>query len=263
MQSGQCLKIDSTKSLVMKSHPSPSCAVILAAGKGSRMNHPKLPKPLVPFMGRPLLEWVISGICKSGINRIIVVIGWRGELIRSYLGSHYQGTPLLYSTQHRLTGTADAIASAMPLISNDEVVLLALGDVIVKPDWYSCLCNLWNKRPYLDALLTLVASNPSLGSMVSFNSRLRATSILSRPVGVQDGWRDGGISLFNYDSLLALTSVDIYAYGEHRMTYGISNQIRQGKTIGVEIYTGPWYDMMSQDAIKKAEGVEASKPIWI
>jgi hypothetical protein len=47
------------------------------------------------------------------------------------------------------------------------------------------------------------------------------------------------------------------------MTYGISNQIRQGKTIGVEIYTGPWYDMMSQDAIKKAEGVEASKPIWI
>src|SRR6185369_11017461 len=46
-----------------------------------------LPKPLVQFNGRPLLEHVLLGARDAGIDRFIIVVGYRGDLIRSWVAS--------------------------------------------------------------------------------------------------------------------------------------------------------------------------------
>jgi choline kinase len=69
-------------------------ALILAAGNGSRLKNVSgiLPKPLVPFNGRPLLEHVLLGAHDAGIERFVIVIGYRGDLIRSWVANrHFHG----------------------------------------------------------------------------------------------------------------------------------------------------------------------------
>ena len=73
---------------------STNVALILAAGNGSRLKNVSgtLPKPLVSFNGRPLLEHVLLGARDAGIDRFVIVTGYRGDLIRSWVADrHFRG----------------------------------------------------------------------------------------------------------------------------------------------------------------------------
>lgn len=66
-----------------KHHAGVVRAVILAAGRGSRLNHltRDRPKPLVILEGKTLLEWQIASLRAAGVSDIAVVRGYRGEMI--------------------------------------------------------------------------------------------------------------------------------------------------------------------------------------
>jgi choline kinase len=68
---------------------STNVAMILAAGNGSRLKNVSgiLPKPLVSLNGRPLLEHVLLGAHDAGIERFVIVVGYRGDLIRSWVAA--------------------------------------------------------------------------------------------------------------------------------------------------------------------------------
>jgi choline kinase len=67
--------------------------LILAAGNGSRLRaiSADLPKPLVSFQGKPILTHVIRGAQHAGIEEFVVVVGYRGDLIRSWYESRRPG----------------------------------------------------------------------------------------------------------------------------------------------------------------------------
>lgn len=60
-------------------------AVILAAGNGRRIASVSgsSPKPLVNFNGKPMLEWIMLAAQKAGIERFVIIIGYRGEVIKA------------------------------------------------------------------------------------------------------------------------------------------------------------------------------------
>lgn len=65
-------------------------AVILAAGMGTRLGlgpgtGEPLPKPLLELGGRPLLAWVLEALERCGIERVTIVVGWRGETIADFV----------------------------------------------------------------------------------------------------------------------------------------------------------------------------------
>jgi len=66
-------------------------ALILAAGNGSRLKNVSgtLPKPLVSFKGKPLLEHVLLGARDAGIERFVIVVGYRGDLMREWVAARY------------------------------------------------------------------------------------------------------------------------------------------------------------------------------
>ena len=68
--------------------------LILAAGNGTRIRAVSggLPKPLVDFRGKPILEHVIRGAHEAGIARCVIVVGYRSDLIRSW----FEGSPSEY-----------------------------------------------------------------------------------------------------------------------------------------------------------------------
>jgi len=84
--------------------------VILAAGKGSRLRPltDEKPKPLVEVCGRPLLDHIVSAM-PSAIKELIIVTGYKGEMIREYCGEEFHGRPVTYVEQTEINGPAKAL----------------------------------------------------------------------------------------------------------------------------------------------------------
>jgi bifunctional UDP-N-acetylglucosamine pyrophosphorylase/glucosamine-1-phosphate N-acetyltransferase/UDP-N-acetylglucosamine pyrophosphorylase len=59
-------------------------AVVLAAGKGTRMKS-DFPKVLIEICGRPMVEYVLDALAASGVNRVLLVVGYRSDLVRERL----------------------------------------------------------------------------------------------------------------------------------------------------------------------------------
>lgn len=103
--------------------------VILAAGEGKRMRpltH-AVPKPLLPVAGKPIIEHVLDALPEE-IRELIIVIGYKGDLIRGHLGEEYAGRRVQYVYQETQSGTAHALALARPFLTGRFMILL--GDDI-------------------------------------------------------------------------------------------------------------------------------------
>ena len=102
----------------------PLHVVILAAGHGKCMRS-DLPKVLHPRAGRPLLSWVIEAAQGIGAERVHVVYGYGGAVVREVMAR----ADVEWVEQRERLGTGHALAMAMPGIPDDATVLLLNGDV--------------------------------------------------------------------------------------------------------------------------------------
>src|SRR5579859_7281913 len=84
----------------------PTAAVILAAGKSTRMRS-RLPKPLHPICGLPMTGHVIRACRAAGVERIVVVVGHEADAVRIGLGDTVE-----YALQETQRGTGDAVRAA-------------------------------------------------------------------------------------------------------------------------------------------------------
>lgn len=100
-------------------------AVVLAAGKGTRMKS-ELPKVLVPVCGRPMIDYVLDVLLDAGLEQILVVVGYRQDLVREALA----GRPRVsFVEQTEQLGTGHAVMMCRPhLESQDGAVLVVTGD---------------------------------------------------------------------------------------------------------------------------------------
>jgi bifunctional UDP-N-acetylglucosamine pyrophosphorylase / glucosamine-1-phosphate N-acetyltransferase len=107
-----------------QSKASPLTIVILAAGRGTRMQS-TLPKVMQPLAGAPLLAHVIDLARHLEPSSIHVVYGYGGELLRQ----HFAAAQLQWALQAEQLGTGHALLQAMPAIPDDQRVLVLYGDV--------------------------------------------------------------------------------------------------------------------------------------
>ncbi|HMO77948.1 MAG TPA: nucleotidyltransferase family protein [Candidatus Paceibacterota bacterium] len=108
--------------------------VILAAGKGTRLRPltDNIPKPLVEVCGKPLIDHIASAL-PSAVNEIIMVIGYRGEMIKEYCGDIFHGRPVKYIEQTEINGPATALWLTKDLIKGRFLFMFA-DDIHGKDD---------------------------------------------------------------------------------------------------------------------------------
>jgi len=109
----------------------PFAAIILAAGKGTRMKS-DLHKVLHPIAGRPMIEHLLAGIETLGAARTVVVVGNQREQLETALA----GRGIDFAVQEPQLGTAHAVLQARTALEGfDGDVLLLSGDVpFVRPE---------------------------------------------------------------------------------------------------------------------------------
>ncbi len=144
-------------------------AVILAAGKGTRMYSQK-PKVLHTLAGKPMVKHVIDTCQGLGVNNIHLVYGHGGDLMKSTLGNE----PVNWVLQAEQNGTGHAVDQAVDQFEDDEKIVVLYGDVPLISD--ETITSLLDAHPQNGiALLTVKLDNPTgYGRIVRENGRVVA-----------------------------------------------------------------------------------------
>jgi len=115
--------------------------MILAAGRGERLRPltDRLPKPLIPVAGRPLIHHTLRTLKNGGVDEVVINLHHLGEQIQRYVGDGSRwGLRVYYSRERSLLGTGGGIQKSAPhlvggsfLVINADIVLdLDLQDVL-------------------------------------------------------------------------------------------------------------------------------------
>jgi bifunctional UDP-N-acetylglucosamine pyrophosphorylase/glucosamine-1-phosphate N-acetyltransferase/UDP-N-acetylglucosamine pyrophosphorylase len=100
-------------------------AVVMAAGQGTRMKS-DLPKVLIPVCGRAMIHYVLDALNAAGVGRVVVVVGYRADLVRKELAD-LQGVEFADQTEQR--GTGHAVMMCRDALANhDGPVCVVAGD---------------------------------------------------------------------------------------------------------------------------------------
>lgn len=110
-------------------------AMILAAGKGTRL-HPlteTMPKPMVPVVGRPVLEHTVCWLRDHGVRRIAINLHHLPESVRNHFGDGGRlGVDIRYSEEPELLGTAGGVKKIEAFF--EDPFLVIYGDVLTDLD---------------------------------------------------------------------------------------------------------------------------------
>jgi mannose-1-phosphate guanylyltransferase/phosphomannomutase len=110
-------------------------AVIMAGGEGTRLRPQtsNLPKPMLPLVGRPMMEHIVALLRRHGITDIVVTVAFLPTAIRSYFGNGSElGVRMVYATEETPLGTAGSVGNAKDELK--ERFLVISGDVLTDID---------------------------------------------------------------------------------------------------------------------------------
>jgi D-glycero-alpha-D-manno-heptose 1-phosphate guanylyltransferase len=110
-------------------------AIILAGGLGTRLRSvvSDLPKCMAPVAGRPFLDHVIEYLLKQGIDKIILSVGYKSEMIIKHVNEKYPMLDAQFSIEEEPLGTGGAVRLACGLVKEKNVLILN-GDTLFKVD---------------------------------------------------------------------------------------------------------------------------------
>lgn len=111
-------------------------AVILAGGLGTRLRStvPDLPKPMAPISGRPFLEYLLDYWITQGVDRFVLSVGYRYQVITDHFGDNYKGASVDYVVETEPLGTGGGVLLAADKIGGDKPFLLLNGDTYFAVD---------------------------------------------------------------------------------------------------------------------------------
>jgi bifunctional UDP-N-acetylglucosamine pyrophosphorylase/glucosamine-1-phosphate N-acetyltransferase len=151
-------------------------AVVLAAGKGTRMNSARA-KVLHEAAGRPILDYVLD-LCEELGAETVVVVGHQAEAVRTACAERQH---LAFATQEPQLGTGHAVQIALRGIPAESAlpVLVLAGDVpLLRPDSLRALCSLRQDSGAAAALVSFRAPSPGAYGRVLRSSAGRVAGII-------------------------------------------------------------------------------------
>jgi bifunctional UDP-N-acetylglucosamine pyrophosphorylase/glucosamine-1-phosphate N-acetyltransferase/UDP-N-acetylglucosamine pyrophosphorylase len=134
-------------------------AVVMAAGKGPRMKS-ELPKVLFPILERPMIEYVLDTLEQAGVDKIIVVVGYRSDLVRQTLAHRKK---LEFVEQTEQLGTGHAVMTCHEKLSThkESVIVLAGDSPMIQVDSIRKLFDAYQNGSPSCILGTALKDNPA------------------------------------------------------------------------------------------------------
>jgi NDP-sugar pyrophosphorylase family protein len=172
-------------------------AVIFAAGEGRRMRPLTLekPKPLLEVLGRPLIDYTFDAL-PAEVDEVVMVVGYKQEMFREYLGSMHGGKRITYVVQEKIGGVGEALFLAREHVEGGQFLTLYADDVYLRTDVEKALS-------YQYAMLLAPVADPTRFGVVEVDSSGVVIGIEEKPAVPKSNLVSTGIfkldgAIFNY-----------------------------------------------------------------
>lgn len=144
-------------------------SVILAGGRGERLRPitDTRPKPLVPILARPVMDYCLSLLSHHGVTEAAVTTHYLADQIRHRYGKKAFGIELLYSSEDTPLGTAGGVKKLESWLSGEEFFLVMSGDALCDFDLGKAMEFHREKKAHVTIVLSSVKTPLEYGVVLS------------------------------------------------------------------------------------------------
>ena len=123
-------------------HDKIKTAMVLAAGHGTRLKPltDRMPKPLIPVAGQPMIEYALDRLRAYGIKKVVINVSHLKDQLTAYL-SAIHGLTIKISEEAEPLETGGGLKKALPFLGNDPVFTIN-SDIIWTDEQESALDRL-------------------------------------------------------------------------------------------------------------------------
>lgn len=184
-------------------------AIVLAGGKGTRLQSvvSDVPKPMAPIQDKPFLGYLLKYIILQGVNKIILSVGYKSQVIIDYFKDEFMGCPIEYVIEEKPLGTGGAIKESLKSVSSDSVVILN-GDTFFKVDLESFKDFHQSMKVKLSLALKPMEHFDRYGTVIIEDSLIKE---FVEKKYCDSGLINGGVYLINRD-LMKNIDVDVFSF---------------------------------------------------
>lgn len=225
----------------------PDTVMLFAAGFGTRMGAltAERPKPLVPVAGHALIDHALDLTTEAGIDKIVVNLHYRGQMIRDHLA----GRQILFAEEPEILETGGGLKAALPLLGTDPVLTLNSDAIWQGPNPIEALLAAWDPAR-MDALMMLIPPEQALGYAGQGDFHMDEGGRLTRGPGAIYG----GVQILKTEGL---AEIDQNAFSLNLLW---DQMLANGRLFGLT-YPGTWCDVGNPDGLKLAEDLIGTKDV--
>lgn len=225
-------------------------AVIMAGGKGTRLRPLTcgLPKPMVPIMNRPMMEYIVDLLKKHQFTEVMATLFYLPEAIREYFGDGRNcGMDIRYFIEDTPLGTAGSVKNGEDFLN--ETFLVISGDTLTDIDLSAAVRFHLEKKATATLVLTKV-SNPLEYGVVITDQEGRIRRFLEKP-----GW--GEVFSDTVNTGIYILDPKIFSYFEKGQVFDFSKDLfpillAAGEPLYGYVGEGYWSDIGNLDQYRQA-----------
>lgn len=226
-------------------------AVIMAGGKGTRLRPltSNLPKPMVPLLGRPCMEYIIELLKQHGITDIAVTTQYLPESIKSYFGDGSDlGVNIQYFEESRPLGTAGSVKNCESFL--DDRFLVISGDALTDFNLKQAV-DFHEAHQAVATLVLTKVENPLEYGVVMTDDSGRITRFLEKPT-----WSEVFSDTVNTG--IYILEPEVLQLFEKDIEYDFSKELfplllAEEKKLMGHVADGYWSDIGSLDIYRQAQ----------
>ncbi|SFR90467.1 glucose-1-phosphate thymidylyltransferase [Halomicrobium zhouii] len=207
-------------------------AVVLAAGEGTRLRPltEDKPKGMVEVDGKPILTHCFEQLVDLGADELLVVVGYKKEVIISHYDDEFQGVPITYAHQREQKGLAHALLTVEEHIDGD--FMLMLGDNIFEANLQDVLNRQREDRADAAFLVEEVPwDEASRYGVCDTNKYGEIVDVVEKPEDPPSNLVMTGFYTFTPAILHACHLVQPSNRGEYEISDAVDLLIKSGRTI--------------------------------
>lgn len=228
----------------------PRSAMVLAAGLGERMRPltERMPKPLIPVAGRPLLDHVLDRLADAGVTRAVVNVHYLADMIERHLQGRSKPVIAISDERDKLLDTGGGVVKALGLIGTEPFFHLNSDTIWIdgaRPN-LTRLADAFDAAS-MDALLLLAPLTTTIGYAGRGDFVMAADGRLTRRGGT-----GAAPFVFAGAAILRPEPFRDAPAGAFSLNWLFDRAAAQGRLHGLAL-DGVWMHVGTPDAIAQAE----------
>ena len=220
--------------------------MVLVAGEGTRLRPLTFttPKPMVPVLGKPVVQYAVEALRDSGVTKICMVVGHLGHVFRQYFGDGSRlGVEVRYVEQRERLGIAHAIHRAIEEGCVDGPMVVHLGDNVFGEPITPIVRGFLESGEDAHIVLTRHRDPTRFGYVIISDGR--PVRLIEKPRDPPPGgYTLTGLYMFRDSDVVerAFRALKPSQRGEYEITDLIQRLIDSGHRVGYTVIGGWWKD---------------------